>query len=266
MADGAGKSKASFDFSDSVVVITGCLHGIGRGVAEAFATAGANLHLLDMEEGIVDAASAMQRRCPGRITGHVCDIRDQDEVAKVMGSIERIDVLINNAGLERPTPFDAEESAIEQHARAMVDVNLIGTFNVTRHALKRMQAGGRIVITASIWSRIGSAGFAIYTATKHANLGLMKTLAREVGPRGIAVNAICPGWIRTRASEASILVQADAEGVGPQAIVDRMLAAQALPGITEPKDIAEVYLFLASDAASCMTGETITVDRGELCF
>ena len=183
-----------------------------------------------------------------------------------MSSLTSIDVLINNAGLEMPTPFDENESDLDQRVRAIVDVNLIGTFNVTRHALQRMTSGARIVITASIWGRVGSAGFAIYSATKHANLGLMKTLAREVGPRGIAVNAVCPGCIRTRASEASIIATAKAEAVAPQVIVDRMLAQQAMPGITEPEDIAAVYLFLASDAARCMTGETLTVDRGELGF
>lgn len=258
--------EVTFDFSRKVVVITGCLHGIGRAVAEAFAIAGATLHLIDAESGIVDDAGRIQALGAAQATGHACDIRDQAQLAKIMSSLDVIDVLINNAGLEMPTPFDDMGDDIEQRARVMVDVNLIGTFNVTRLALSRMRPGGRIIITASIWGRVGAAGFAIYSATKHANLGLMKTLAREAGPRGIAVNAVCPGWIRTRASEASILAQAKAEGVAHQVVVERMLAAQAMPGITLPEDIAGVYLFLASDAARCMTGEAITVDRGELCF
>lgn len=272
MAHNAGEAVATppshvaFDFSGKTVVITGCLHGIGRGVAEAFARAGATLHLIDAEPGIMDEARLIEALGAKKATGHVCDIRDQTRIAGIMSSLISIDVLINNAGLEMPTPFEENGCDLDQRVRGIVDVNLIGTFNVTRHALKRMTSGARIVITASIWGRVGSAGFAIYSATKHANLGLMKTLAREVGPRGIAVNAVCPGWIRTRASEASIIATAKAEALAPQAIVDRMLAQQAMPGITEPEDIASVYLFLASDAARCMTGETLTVDRGELGF
>lgn len=256
----------AFDFSGKVVVITGCLHGIGRAVAEAFAGAGASLHLIDREPGIVEAAREIAELGTGDATGYACDIRDEHRIAQIMATLASIDVLVNNAGLEMPTPVDDKADGVGQRTRAIVDVNLIGTFDVTRHALTRMSSGARIIITASIWGRIGSAGFAIYSATKHANLGLMRTLAREVGPRGITVNAVCPGWIKTRASEASTEALAKAEGVAPQAVVRRMLAAQAMPGLTEPEDIAGVYLFLASDAARCMTGETITVDRGELGF
>ena len=128
-----------------------------------------------------------------------------------------------------------------------------------------MRAGGAIVNTASIWGRVAEPLFAAYVASKHAVIGLTKTWAKELGPRGIRVNAVCPGWVRTEASMRSLGRMAARSGTrGGGRCSPTSSAGQALPGLMEPDDIAGPYLFLASDLAANITGQTLGVDRGEV--
>jgi 3-hydroxybutyrate dehydrogenase len=146
----------------------------------------------------------------------------------------------------------------------IIEINVIGTYYVTREAVPLMGSGGSIVLTSSVWGKSGAADFSAYVTSKHANIGFMRTLAKELGPKGIRVNAVCPGWVRTRAALRSLAEVAARAGVGEQAMLDDILAAQALPGLMEPDDVAGVYLFLASDHAASVTGQAYSVDRGEV--
>src|SRR6185436_5824459 len=145
-----------------------------------------------------------------------------------------------------------------------VDINVVGTYLVTRAAAGAMPDGGAIVNTASVWSRSSEAGFAAYVASKHATIGLTKTWAKELGPRGIRVNAVCPGWVRTAASMLSLRRMSERTGRSEEAILDQVLAGQILGGLMEPDDVAGPYLFLASDLARNITGQSLGIDRGEL--
>jgi 3-hydroxybutyrate dehydrogenase len=140
----------------------------------------------------------------------------------------------------------------------------MGTWWVTRAALPKMRAGGRILITSSIWGRTAVPGFAGYVASKHALIGLSRTLSRELGPRSIRVNAVCPGWVRTEASLRSLAVMAQEQGVSEDALTDSIAADQSLEGLMEPDDVAGLYLYLASEAAANVTGQAIPIDRGEV--
>jgi NAD(P)-dependent dehydrogenase (short-subunit alcohol dehydrogenase family) len=135
---------------------------------------------------------------------------------------------------------------------------------MTRAALSRMSAGGRVVNTASIWGRVAEPLFGAYVASKHAVIGLTKTWAKELGPRGITVNAVAPGWVRTEASMRSLKAMAARADLAEDALLDDIVAHQALPGLMEPDDIAGPYLFLASDLAANITGQTLGIDRGEV--
>ena len=121
-----------------------------------------------------------------------------------------------------------------------------------------------IVITSSVWGKTGAADFAAYVTSKHANIGFMRVLAKELGPRGIRVNAVCPGWVRTRAALRSLGRVSENAGIGEDEMLGQILAAQALPGLMEPDDVASLYLFLASDLARNVTGQAVNVDRGEV--
>ncbi|MCH8199720.1 MAG: SDR family oxidoreductase [Chloroflexi bacterium] len=181
-----------------------------------------------------------------------------------LGGLGRLDVLVNNAGYERLTPIFEPGDVVEATFRRIIEINVLGTYYVTREVVATMEAGGRIVITASVWGKTGAAGFTGYCASKHANIGFMRALADELGPRGIAVNAVCPGWVRTEAAMRSLTRMAQAEGRSEDDCLADVLSAQAFEGLMEPDDMASTYLFLASDAAANVTGQALNVDRGEL--
>jgi 3-hydroxybutyrate dehydrogenase len=240
------------------VVITGSSRGIGLGIAAGFAEAGAQLTLIADDPAVVDRA----RELGGR--GFVADITHGEAVASTLAGLERIDVLINNAGLERLTPIAESGSAVEDMFRRIIEINVIGTQLVTRRALPRMPDGGAIINTASIWGRVAEPEFGAYVASKHAVIGLTKTWAKELGSRNIRVNAICPGWVKTEASMRSLAVMSERKGIDEQTLLDAIVGNQALPGLMEPPDMAEAYLFLASDSARNITGQSLGVDRGDV--
>ena len=248
----------SIDYAGRSVVITGSSRGIGLGVAQGFAAAGASLHLIANDEAVHVAARALGA------TSTVADIADKAQVAAALAGLTTIDVLINNAGLELMTPISDNSDITSEAFHRVVDINVTGTALVTAAALDRMGRGGAIINTASIWGRVAEPRFGAYVASKHAIIGLTKTWARELGPRGIRVNAVCPGWVRTEASMRSLSRMAAEAGRDEQALLDEIVAGQALPGLMEPADMAPTYLFLGSDMAANITGQSIGVDRGEV--
>jgi 3-hydroxybutyrate dehydrogenase len=252
--------RIRYDFSGTSVLVTGASRGIGRGIAEAFAGAGAELTILAETAEIEETAAAL----PGQVRALVCDISDRAAVARALEAVPRIDVLVNNAGLERPTPLDGAAPEADDTFERILAVNIAGTQNVTRAALPRIPDGGRVILTSSIWGKTAVPGFSAYVSSKHAIIGLARSWAAELGPRGITVNAVCPGWVRTRAAEASLRHMAEKDGREEQALLDEIVAAQAIGGLMEPADVAGLYLFLASEAGANITGQAISVDRGEV--
>ena len=241
------------------VLVTGASRGIGLGVAAAFVEKGAQVWTLAEDEAVLDSARGIGA------TGLVADVTDAAAVASALSRIGPLDVLVNNAGLERITP--AEDAGAEAIAlfRRILDINVTGMAIVTAHALPGMQAGARIVNTASIWGRVGEPLFGAYVASKHAVIGLTKTWARELGPRGIRVNAVAPGWVRTEAAIRSARVLAARSGMSEGEIIGAVEAAQPLAGgLMEPADVAGAYLFLSSPASANITGQTLGIDRGEV--
>ncbi len=248
----------SLDFSGRTVLITGASRGIGLGVAEAFAAAGATLHMLAEDPGVLEQAKRLGARA------HQVDITDASAVEAALATFDRLDVLINNAGLERLTPLDDLSAETERNVRRIIEINVIGTDLVTRRALPHMPAGASITNTSSIWGRVAEPLFGAYVASKHAVIGLTKTWARELGPCGIRVNAVCPGWVKTPSSMSSLARMAERSGRPEAALLADIVAGQALPGLMEPSDVAGPYLYLASDLARNVTGQTLGVDRGEV--
>ncbi len=255
---------AAFDFTGKSVLVTGASRGIGFGVARAFALAGADLTILADDAGVTEAGSALSRLAGRPIRALQCDITDRAAVRRALASFDNLDVLVNNAGLERITPIAAADPTVEETFRRIIDINVMGTYFVTRDALPKLAQGGRIIFTASIWSRTAAPEFSAYVASKHAVMGFMRTLSMELGPRGINVNAVAPGWVRTDASMLSLKRMAESTGRPEDDILGEIMAGQSLPGLMEPSDIAELYLFLASDAARNITGQTFNIDRGEV--
>jgi len=254
--------RVSYDFTGQTVVITGGSRGIGFGVAKGFAQAGADVVILSSGSGIDDAVKELAAF--GTVSGVQADITNRDQIITALAGIEKIDVLVNNAGLERITPIDDPDDAVEDTFARIIDINVNGTFLMTRHALPKMGSGGRIILTASIWSRTAVPEFSAYVCSKHANLGFMRSIAHELGPRGINVNAVCPGWVKTEAAMLSLTKMAQATGRAEDDLLDEITGAQVLSGLLEPDDMASLYLFLASDAACDITGQAFMHDRGEV--
>lgn len=250
----------SFDFTGKSVLVTGASSGIGQGVATAFARAGASLTILSDTDSIHDAAAAM----PGKARAIKCDISDAASVTAALADIERVDVLVNNAGMERPTPLSGDNPTGDAVFERVLAINVNGTRNVTDTLINRIPQGGRIVITASIWAKTAVGGFSAYVASKHANIGLMRTWAQELGPRGIRVNAICPGWVKTGPAMHSLSELAASSGVSEANLLADIMSAQAIGGLMVPEDMADAYLFLASAGGSNITGQSINIDRGEV--
>jgi 3-hydroxybutyrate dehydrogenase len=257
-------SNISFDFSGERVLVTGASRGIGFGIAKAFAEAGAELAILADSDDIFGAAKRLSDAIGRPVDAINCDIASERAVSRALGDLGRVDILINNAGLELLTPLQDTSEATMAAFHRIIGINVLGTYFVSRTVVPKMRSGGRIIFTASIWSRIGVAEFGAYCASKHANLGYMRALAKELGPKGIRVNAVCPGWVRTEASMRSLQEMSQRSGRPEQGLLAEIVANQVFDGLMEPEDVAPFYLYLASDAAANMTGQALMADRGEV--
>lgn len=257
----------SYALGGKVVLITGAGGGIGRALAAAFAQQGARLVLVDRA---ADALRALADRLGMLVdvATHFCDLNDDAAVTRLADALRashgRVDVLLNNAGAEYPTPLaDAAPDAMSRWAR-LLDNNVSSMVRLTRALLPLLPAGASIINQSSIWGRSAVADFSAYVASKHAVIGLTRALAWELAPRGLRVNAVCPGWIRTEAALASLQAMAQKEGRPAQDIERELLARQAIPRWLEPADIAGVYLFLASEDARSLTGQSLVASHGEV--
>jgi 3-hydroxybutyrate dehydrogenase len=248
----------NLDLSGRTAVITGASRGIGLGIAERFAAAGSTLHLIADDEQVLETADKLGA------SAAVADIADGEQVSEAISCLSRIDILINNAGLERLTPIAEGGEEVEAMFRRIIEVNVIGTQLVTRRAIKAMGQGGAIINTASVWGRVAEPLFGAYVASKHALIGLTKTWSHELGPKGIRVNAVCPGWVKTESSMRSLVHMAKRRQVREEELLAQIVGKQAFAGLMEPSDVAALYLFLASDLAENITGQSIGVDRGEV--
>lgn len=256
-----------YGLQDRIVLITGAAGGIGRALAAAFAAQGAQLVLVDRDAERLQGLAAGLAGQASVIT-RSCDLMDDAAVAGLAAVVRerygRLDVLINNAGVEYPTPLaDAAADAMARWSQ-LLDNNVGSMVRLSRAVLAQMPPGASIINQSSIWGKTGVADFSAYVASKHAVIGLTRSLAWELAPRGIRVNAVCPGWIRTDAALDSLRRMAEKEGRSEAELERVLLSRQALPGMLAPADIAGVYLFLASSDARALTGQSIVAGNGEV--
>ena len=239
---------------DKVAVITGGSRGIGFATAEAFLREGAAVII-----GASSPASAekavlkLKERYPdATVSGISPSLSSLEEVrtafSQVVNTYGRIDILVNNAGTSERTPFtDYEEETFDK----VMDLNVKGVFNATRAAVDHMveQGQGVILSTSSMVSKYGQPSGLAYPTSKFAVNGMTVSLARELGPKGIRVNAVAPGITETDMMKAV-----------PKEVIDPMVAQIPLRRLGQPEDIANAYVFLASDEASYITGVVLSVD------
>jgi NAD(P)-dependent dehydrogenase (short-subunit alcohol dehydrogenase family) len=192
------------------------------------------------------------------------DVTSEASVAagmqRLRTSIDRLDVLVNNAGVGGGEPVEGSDIA---RWRRTIDTNLTGSYLVTREALPLMQAGGRVVNISSVLGRFGVAGYTAYCASKHGVIGFTRALALELASKQITVNALCPGWVDTEMAAEGMRQGAAATGQTFEQFRERALGAVPIQRIIQPEEVAELVRFLASPAASAITGQTYNICGGQ---
>ncbi|MCW5667006.1 MAG: 3-oxoacyl-ACP reductase FabG [Piscinibacter sp.] len=239
---------------DKVCIVTGAAQGIGLATALKFASEGAAVAVCDMRDGPVREAVAQCRERGARAEGYVVNVTDRGAVDTMVAAVHRafgrIDVLVNNAGITKDARL--QKMTLEQFD-AVIDVNLRGVFHASQAVADIMvaQGGGAILNASSVVGIYGNFGQTNYAASKFGVIGFTKTWSRELGPKGVRVNAVAPGFIET-----PILTTI------PDKVLDQMRDQVPLKRLGRPEEIANVYAFLASDEASYVNGAVIEVSGG----
>ena len=237
-----------------VAVVTGGTRGIGYAIVRKYLENGAKVVLFGSREETVNKAlsSLREENSSWEVSGYYPNLSDASEVKEVIEKIKaqygRIDILVNNAGISDSTPID---NYTEEQFTKVMQINVNAIFNAVMPAVKIMkeQGGGCIINTSSMVSLCGQPSGVAYPTSKSAVNGLTWSLARELGPSNIRVNAVAPGITNT-----------DMVAALPEQMIQPLINAIPLRRVGEPEDVANAFLFLASDMASYVTGEILSVD------
>jgi ketoreductase len=261
---------------DRVALVTGGSRGIGKAIAKALAEAGAKVAICAREGEAARKAADEISPGGGRVLAFRANVTDKGEVRSLVRDLAarwgRIHILVNNAGINARIPIESEN---DEGWREVLSIGLLGSYYVTREVLRHMptesrperpEAGGRIINISSILGKFGVPGYTAYCTAKHGIIGFTRALALEVAPRGITVNAICPGWTETDMADRGMGETATILGLTKAEFRRQALDAVPLKRILAPQEIAGLALYLASDAASGMTGQAINLCGGQVMY
>jgi len=245
-----------FNLNNKIAVVTGASQGIGKIIAFELAKSGAHVACISRNKKAIESIVDEITINGGQASSFPCDISDADTLSEIITEIikenSRIDILVNNAGITKDSLL--MRMSIEQWDD-VINTNLKGAFHCTKAVVRYMMKNkfGRIINITSIVGLTGNAGQANYAASKAGLIGMTKSIAKEVASRGITANCIAPGWIET-----SMTDKLSGE------VKNQFLSHIPVGRIGSPDDIANAVIFLASDEAGYITGQTITVDGGRI--
>ncbi|WP_293861036.1 SDR family oxidoreductase [uncultured Alsobacter sp.] len=249
------------EFKGKVAVVTGAGNGIGRACALAYAREGADLGILDREADALAETADMLRSAGARVTSVVGDMTDLDRVVSAFANVREtlgpVDILLNNIGQTARENYSEFWLAKPETLRFVVDVSLMTTLMCSRQVVEAMRERrtGKIVSISSDSAMNGDIGCVDYAAAKSGVLGFTRALARELGPFGVNVNAVCPGPTKTRAMQRI-----------PKDSYERARNAIPMGELCDPEDIANAVVFLSSDKARFITGQTLMVNGGRVFY
>ena len=247
-------SRISTDLSGRTALVTGAAQGLGRCIAQSLAAAGAKVACIDINAESLAETVAGIRAAGGTAEPLSCDVTQSDRVGEVVDQViemwGKLDILVNNAGVTRDNVLVRMK---DEQWDLVININLRGTFLFTRAAARPMMKarGGRIINIASVSGLMGNPGQVNYSASKAGVIGLTRTVACELASRNITVNAVAPGFIAT-----------DMTAKLGEELLQEVRKQIPLGRLGEPQDVADAVLFLASDAASFITGHILTIDGG----
>lgn len=251
------------------VVITGASRGIGAAIALAFGRAGAHMVLSARNSDDLEQVATQVREIGGTVHTVLCDVTDPASVAQLqeatVAALGGVDVLVNNAGA-------AASHKIVDHPdelwHRIIGINLTSVYYVSKAFVGGMveQGSGRIINIASVASKVGSKYVAAYTASKHGVLGLTRALAVELVGNGITVNAVCPSYVETPMTEGAITNMVSRTKMTPEQARAYLANLSPQGRLITPEEIADMTVFLASDAARGITGQAINIDGGMVMF
>jgi len=244
-------------FADKRVLITGGGSGIGADLAQAFATAGAQVIIAGRTESklqqVAEAHSGIEYR--------VADVTDPASVDALFSDIDSLDIVIANAGAANSAPV--RKTSLEDWQR-MLNVNLTGVFLTLQSGLTKLTDGGRLLAVASTAGLKGYPYVAPYCAAKHGVIGLVRALALETAKQGITVNALCPGFTETPLLDESLANISAKTGLSDSEARAQLTATNPQGRLIQPSDVSATALWLASPAAQAITGQAIAIAGGEL--
>ena len=244
--------NASFDYRGQQVLVTGGAQGIGRAIVEGFARGGAEVLIADLDLAGAQALAGSLRAEGHQVQAAGIDLANREAIFTLLDGLERLDVLVHNAAYFPLTPLEQIDETL---LRRTLDVNLSALFWLTQAALPlfRRQGRGNVLVTSSVTGpRVAYPGLSHYAASKAGVNGFIRNAALELAPLGVRVNGVEPGMIRTPAMD----------NLGDAEVNARIAEGVPLGRLGEPADIAAAMLFLASDNAGYVTGQTLIVDGG----
>ncbi|MFX1532977.1 MAG: SDR family NAD(P)-dependent oxidoreductase [Promethearchaeota archaeon] len=250
--------KLGEELKDKVAIITGAAQGMGKAVAERFAEEGALLVLVDIKKEKLQEVALMLEEKGSKVKNYVCDVSNENQVHQLVDTVlkwfGKVEILINCAGILYPTPF--HEISVEEWDKVL-SVDLRGVFLLMREVYPHMKdrGDGRIVnFSSTAGLTVSTIGGAHYTASKHGVIGLTKAVAREGGPYGVRVNAVCPGLIDTEMVRETI----------EEPKIKRYEQSFPISRLGNPEEVAELVLFLVSDRSTYITGASLNISGGDL--